>query len=98
LHEGFWASIFRELSVALLVGGVWAGAYEYLMRRDFTDPEKETTVVLLNPDSLLMPVMAHKLGMDVTSLRMKIAETVRLLNSARKPNSKLKILGHNLIS
>lgn len=168
LHEGFWASIFRELSTALLVGGIWAGAYEYLMRRDFTvmhdaninrviskietsqneralglaeamstcdryeysslilesntltivlndgrtwaswnnthlkkrfaDAEKETTVILLHPESQLLPVMAHKLGMDVNSVQMKIAETVSLLNTLKTPSTKLKILGHNLLN
>jgi len=168
LHEGFLASVSRELATALLVGGVWAGAYEFLMRRDFTgmqdantnriiskietaenehtlglseamstcerydystlilnsksltivlndgrtwaswntahlkrrfaDPEKDTVVILLHPDSPLLPIMAHKLGMDVISVRMKIAETVRLLNGTKSENTKLKILGHDLFS
>lgn len=48
MQEGFWASLFSQLSTALLVGGLWTGIYELSMRRDFLRINDENRDILFS--------------------------------------------------
>jgi len=49
----------------------------------------------MHPNSPALEVHANKVGTTPQGLRMKIAETIRLLKNANTNNNNLTILGHN---
>ncbi len=92
--------LLNSQRLVLLVndGRTWLSVHRDKLRKRFADPNKETTVFLIHPDSHLVRVLARKGSSDVSSVQAKIIESVQLLTEIKTNTTKLEILGHDLFN
>lgn len=84
----------KRLIAILNDGRGWTGNYYQRFVNRFSKPNTETKVILMHPNSDAIALHAHKVGATPEGIRMKIAETVRLLKRANQNSADLQILGH----
>ena len=88
----------NNLTILLNDGRTWISTHSEDLRHRFGDEEKNTTFILLHPDSDMLEIMARKVDSTVDNLRAKIAESIKMLNDLSCSNTKLEILGHYLFN
>jgi hypothetical protein len=88
----------HSLTAVLADGYSWVGRNSEAFMERFADPEKKTTIILVHPDSDIIPVLSRKVGMQPELYRQRIYSTIRELIKLNAGRSKLKILGHSLIN
>ncbi|MEW6077650.1 MAG: hypothetical protein AB1724_07560 [Thermodesulfobacteriota bacterium] len=87
----------KSLTIVLNDGRTWIGNhYENFVNRFQNDDGKETTFILMHPNSPAIQLHATKVGSTVQGIRIRIAETVNLLKSANSKQKPLRIVGHQL--
>lgn len=84
-----------KLTIVLNDGKTWTSNNEPLLERRFEDPSKETTFILVHPDSPELKALANKVGSSEEALKAKIGETIRFLNRLKLSNTNLNIYGHS---
>lgn len=85
----------KNLVAVLNDGRGWVGNYYQRFVNRFALDHKQTTIILMHPNSPALAVHATKVGSTAQGLRIKIAETVRLLHKANVHNRPIRILGHH---
>jgi len=88
----------RRLVAVLNDGRTWASVHRDRLRRRLVDPNKDTTFILIHPDSPMVEVLARKGSKDVETIRVRIRDTVQLLEEIKGDNTSLEILGHWLFN
>ncbi|MCG2583165.1 hypothetical protein [Massilia sp. TS11] len=100
--DGFgYAAIIRDSQclVAVLADGYsWVSRNADALRERFENAEKTTTIILVHPESELIPVLSRKVGMQADLYRQRIFSTIRELQKLNGGRSLLRILGHSLIN
>jgi len=86
----------KNLKIVLNEGRSWVSRNLNLLRERFKNPNMETVFYLLHPDSPMLTVLARKVNSTPDDQRSKIADTIRLLNENKCPETKLRIYGHFL--
>lgn len=85
----------KNLIIVLNDGRGWVGNYYQRFVNRFDKNDMETVVILMHPNSPAIGLHAAKVGATVEGIRMKIAETIRLLHRANEKQHHLKIIGHH---
>lgn len=89
----------RQLTVLLNDGRTWVSAHRGQLRRRLQDANKETTVILIHPDSPMLEVLARKGNVDAEMLHSRIMETISMLRSEKaESRGQLEVLGHFLFN
>ncbi|WIX31668.1 hypothetical protein QO259_12675 [Salinicola sp. JS01] len=91
LTEGFWSQLCSQLSTALLVGGIWTGVYEWFMRKDFINVNREQAKEILDRIKLaqgeesigLYEVYDDSNDFNYSSLLLQSRQLTILLNDGR---------------
>ena len=84
----------RYLVAIMNDGRGWTGNYYQRFVNRFNNGDSETIVILMHPNSEAIALHAQKVGTTVAGIRMKIAETIRLIHRANNGQRPVKILGH----
>lgn len=85
----------RSLIAIMNDGRGWTGNYYQRFVNRFRNNDCETVIILMHPNSQAIDLHAQKVGATAAGIRMKIAETIRLIHRANDPNRKVRILGHH---
>ena len=86
----------RVLIAIMNDGRGWTGNYYQRFVNRFNNGETDTTIILMHPNSPAIALHASKVGATVPGIRMKIAETIRLIHRANGKKRPVRILGHHL--
>lgn len=85
--------------VAVMADGhTWTSRHIEAFRERFKDPNRQTTFILVHPESEQVRVIAHKINDSPDLYRQRIYSTISQLRALGGHNGNLRFFGHSLIS
>lgn len=94
-EQSLWIKEAQSLKIVMRDGKSWVSRNSEKLRQRFADPAKKTTILIIHPDSEILPIHASKLHSTLEPLQYKISETVAALTDLKTPNTQLEIKGHH---
>lgn len=88
----------QRIVILLNDGRTWLSTQRSRLAKRLGDPDKETTVFLIRPESSMVDVLARKGNITPEVLSQRIRESVALLEELRGSRTNLEILGHELFN
>jgi hypothetical protein len=88
----------QRVIILLNDGRTWLSLHRDDLRARFEDRNKDTTVFLIRPNSVMVEVLAKKGNVTTDVLAGRIKESIQLLQDIRQPTTNLEILGHDLFN
>ncbi|MEI8668568.1 hypothetical protein P4S65_09860 [Pseudoalteromonas sp. B131b] len=83
------------LRVVLNDGRTWISNNLRHLEERFKDEKKKTTIFLQHPDSNMVEIICKKVGSDESSFRIKIRESIKMIQEISTKGDHIRIVGHH---